>query len=367
MRIIQVANVRWFNATSWYALYLARLAAEAGHDSLVLTLEDTETHDKARKWGLDVCTLPLNSSNPIVVAKGYRKLRTLVHDWRPDVVNCHRGESFWLWCLLRRTMGGFRLARTRGDQRPPKGDPINRWLHCSAADAIIATNSVMHAHFQNTFRIPDNRLYNILGGVDRTRFINSPEGRNRLRAEFGFGEDDLVLGILGRFDEVKGHRELIQAVSRLRRERGMNNLRLLLAGFPDPTPVSEVEAWIRDAGLEDAAVISGKRADVAGLISTMDLGVVASKWSETIARAALEIMSCGVPLIGTDVGVMPDLLSRSAIFPAADVDAMAEAIAHATDAAVRKTLREEQEILVSQLTGEAFLERTLAAYRGAGA
>ena len=366
MRIIQVANVRWFNATSWYALYLARLAARAGHESLVLTLPDTETHAKALEWGLTVRTLALNSSNPLVVAGVYRSLSSLVRDWRPDVVNCHRGESFWLWCMLRRG-GAFRLVRTRGDQRPPKGDPVNRWLHARAADAVVATNSRMFAHFRTEFRIPEGRLFSILGGVDRERFAPSPVGRQRLRSEFGFGPGDLVLGILGRFDEVKGQRELIQAAARLRRDKGMDNVRLLLAGFPDPTPVAEVEGWLREAGMADAAVISGKRQDVAGLISAMDLGVVASKWSETIARAALEIMSCGVPLIGTDVGVMPDLLAPEALFAPGDASALADAVARHASPEARDALRAGQETTVAALTGEAFLERTLAAYRAAGA
>ena len=42
-RSIQVVNVRWFNATAWYGLELARLLNAAGHDSRVVALADTET------------------------------------------------------------------------------------------------------------------------------------------------------------------------------------------------------------------------------------------------------------------------------------------------------------------------------------
>jgi len=363
MRIIQVANVRWFNATSWYALYLARLLRDAGHQALVLALPGTETHEKALAWGLDVRTLPLNSSNPLTVAGLYRDLSRIVRVFRPDAVNCHRGESFWLWGLLKRRYGSFRLVRTRGDQRLPKHDPVNRWLHAGVADAVVATNSVMFGHFREHFSIPQGHLHRILGGVDRDKFAFSAEGRAQVRAEYGFGENDVVVGLLGRFDEVKGQRELIRAVADLR-ARGLTQVKLMLAGFESATSEDEVRGWIAAAGLAEATVLTGHRQDVANLISAMDLGVVASKWSETIARAALEIMSCGVPLIGTTVGVMPDLISGRALFPPADEKAMAETIAWALPEAVRRGLASTQARTMASLSGNDFLEQTLAVYRG---
>ncbi|MBU1001693.1 MAG: glycosyltransferase family 4 protein [Proteobacteria bacterium] len=363
MRIIQVANVRWFNATSWYALYLARLLRDAGHEPLVLTLEGTESHAKARDWGLPVRTLPLNSCNPLVVVQLYHELSRLVAEFKPHAVNCHRGESFWLWGLLKRQTRSFRLIRTRGDQRLPKHDPVNRWLHASVADAVVTTNSVMYDHFHKHFRIPESNLHRILGGVDRARFSFSDAGRARVRAEFGFGPKDLVVGLLGRFDEVKGQRELIQAIAGLR-AMGKTDLKLMLAGFSSAIPQEQMHTWINEAGLEKAALITGNREDVVDVISAMDLGVIASKWSETIARAALEIMSCGVPLIGTSVGVMPDLISGRAVFAPDDVQAMAEAIAWAMPKAIRQRLVSQQAQTMEDLSGDAFLEHTLAVYKG---
>ena len=64
MVILQVVNVRWFNATAWYGLYLSRLLAESGHQVVVLTLAGTENHKKALEWGLDARPADLNTSKP---------------------------------------------------------------------------------------------------------------------------------------------------------------------------------------------------------------------------------------------------------------------------------------------------------------
>ena len=345
-------------------MYLSRLLREGGHEVLVLGLPGTLSARKGEEWGLPMRLMDLNTTSPWGIAALYAKLKALVRDFRPDVVNCHRGESFFLWGLLKKELGGFRLVRTRGDQRLPKANFVNRWLHNEVSDAIITTNSPMTRHFRDAFAMPPSKLHEILGGVDTSAFHPDPAAKERIRAELGYGDSDFVVGLLGRFDRVKGQLELIRAVSRLHRE-GMTNLRLLLLGFDSATPEDVVRGWLVEHGIETITTITGKRPDIAACLNALDLGVVASLWSETIARAALEIMATGVPLIGTDVGVMPDLLEPAALFPAGDVDAMALRIRAAmTDPNLTRTLLESQRRRMADLSGQDFLARTLAVYEG---
>lgn len=367
MRTLQIINVRWFNATAWYGLYLATLLRDAGHDTRVLVLDGTASAAKAREWGADVVSMDLNAANPLRLAETYAAMHRLVREFRPHVVNCHRGEGFLLWGLLKRQMagkaGGFRLVRTRGDQRLPKNNAANRWLHGSVADAVVATNSVMARHFTDVLGVSPERVHTILGGVDAQRFRFDAAGRARVRAEFGYDDGHFVIGLLGRFDEVKGQRETIEAVAELYHGQGMRHLRLLLLGFDSATPQAEVEGWIRRSKVQDIAVISGKRDDVVACLSALDAGVVASKWSETIARAALEIMSCRRPLVSTSVGVMPDLLDAEALFPPADVPALTAAMRRlATEPEYRTALLAGQQPRICSLSGDDFLGRTLALY-----
>lgn len=345
-------------------MYLSRLLLEAGHEVLVLGLPGTLSARKGAQWGLPMELLDLNTATPWGIAALYPKLKRLVRDFRPDVVNCHRGEAFLLWGLLRKEPGGFGLVRTRGDQRLPRANLVNRWLHNDVCDAVVTTNSPMTRHFRNAFGVPERKLHEILGGVDANVFQPDAGARRRIRAELGYGADDFVVGLLGRFDRVKGQLELIRTVSRLRRE-GMARLRLLLLGFDSATPEATVRGWIAEHGIGDVTTITGKRQDIPACLNALDLGVVASLWSETIARAALEIMATGVPLVGTDVGVMPDLLEPSAIFPAGDEEAMAAKLRQAmTDPDLLRTLMEDQRRRMANLSGREFLSRTLAVYEG---
>ena len=365
MVVFQVVNVRWFNATAWYGLYLSRLLKDAGHTVVVLTQAGTDSHAKALEWGLDARPMNLNSANPLRLAVTLVRLVRLLRAEKPQVVNCHRGEGFFLWGLLKALGFGYSLVRTRGDQRPPRADALNRWLHAHVADAVVVTNSRMARHFLKTMRTPENKVWLIHGGVDRQRVRFDPAGRARVRAEFGYGERETVLVLVGRFDQVKGQRETLQAVAHLIHKQGYRKLRLMLLGFGSATGQDEVEGWIRELKLERFVKITGRREDVPACLSAADLGIVASLWSETIARAALEIMAAERPRLSANVGVMPDLLPPEALFDPGDVGAMTRLLAKVLDEPdYCKRLLRAQDLTLSQLSGHDFLQRTLTLYEG---
>ncbi|MDR2076702.1 MAG: glycosyltransferase [Desulfovibrio sp.] len=367
LRLLQVVNVRWFNASAWYGLFLSRLLKEAGHEVLVLCPPGTDSLRMAEGLGLDPLGIDLNSAGPLRIPFLLRALKDLLRTFRPHLVNCHRGEGMILWGLLKAGGFPFALVRTRGDQRPPRGNLPNRLLHTRCADAVIVTNSRALPACARRLGLPPDRLHLIVGGVDREHFRFTEQGRREMRAAWGFAEDHLVVGILGRFDPVKGQTECIRAVASLR--AGTDNapwrrkLRLLLAGFPAGLSREFLESRLAEAGLDAAAVISGKCPDVPALISAMDIGLVASQGSEAIARAALEIMACRRPLVGTDVGVMPDLLPADALVPPGDPAALARLLERAVlDIPWRRRLQDALDRRMLDLSGDAFLHRTLAVY-----
>lgn len=368
MRIIQVVNVRWYNATAWYGVTLARALQDAGHTSLVVGLAGTPALARAHELGLETMALPLNSMGRL--PRLWSDMDRLVREFQPDIVNCHRGESFILWGLLKHRHK-FTLVRTRGDQRPPKSGPINRYLHGQVADALVATNSVNAQRFREILGVDAAKIGVIVGGVDTDRFAPNQEARQRIRALLGFDEHDFVIGLVGRMDEVKGIRETIFALAHAQELLGQR-LRLLLIGFESQYNAADVACWVSEAGLGslgEAVQITGKVERPQDYINALDLGVVASLGSEAIARAALEIMACRVPLISSHVGVMPDLLPVEVLFPPAHIEAMAALfVKSATDTAWRENLREacfKRIVCSAGLSLADFCNQTLSLYHNA--
>lgn len=364
MRIIQVVNTSRHNAASWYALTLSRLLRNEGHDVLVVALPGSETGREALEAGLRVETLELNTLNPIAVPSLYTRMRRLAKAFSPHIVNCHKGEAFLLWGLLRLEDKKFRLVRTRSDQSLPRDNPPNRLLHRHSADAIIVTNSVIGSHFRDILQTPKDKIWVVYGGVDPQRFRFDPDGRRKVRAEFGFGADDFVIGLPGRFGPGKGQREIIRGVASLRHDFDLRRIRLLLLGFEAETSESQVRAWLAEHGIDTVTVISGPRQDMPACLSALDAAALPSISPEAIARSALELMACDCPTIASDTGVLADLFSAKALVPPGDVPALTVALARlARHEHFRLELKQHQRGTISQLTEKDFLLQTVNVYQ----
>ena len=366
MRSIQVVNVRWYNATAWYGLELAAGLLEQGHETMAVVLPGSRPQQEADRLNVPWTAMDLNSAHPFHLGPALSRMERLVRGFRPDVVNCHRGEGFVLWALRGRMGRGFACVRTRGDQRPARNNSANRALYGRWSDAVIATSSGIEEQLVSGLGVLPQRVHRIYGGVEPRWFRTDPRGRERVRREFGFSDDHFVFGVLGRFDQVKGHAEFLNALSLLCREKDNPHLRALLIGFDTALRREQIEELAERSGVSERVRITGVRPDVAACIQALDAAVIPSLWSETIARAGMELMAGGIPLAASAVGVLPDLLSEEALFPPGDTHSMARLLGRmAEDTAFRAFLKTRQAETVSGLTRERFVERTLTVYEQA--
>ncbi len=150
--------------------------------------------------------------------------------------------------------------------------------------------------------IPRAKLTLLGNGVDLTRFDPGrfdPAVRARHRAEWGFGDQDVVVGLVGRMVAEKGYREVFAAATMLRRRHP--EIRFLVVGPPDPDKADAItHEELEDAGRAGGVTFAGARTDVDELYTAMDLYVLAS-WREGFPRSAMEAAAMGLPIVTTDI------------------------------------------------------------------
>jgi glycosyltransferase involved in cell wall biosynthesis len=136
----------------------------------------------------------------------------------------------------------------------------------------------------------------IPSGMDLAPFEaarDSPAGtREALRREFGFGTEDVVVGVVSRLEPRKGHRFLIEAMARLAPD--FPHLKALVVG--EGPQRGELEERVRRAGLADRFVFAGYREDVARVISTFDVAVLTSLW-EGLPRVLVQYAMLEKPTV----------------------------------------------------------------------
>jgi glycosyltransferase involved in cell wall biosynthesis len=180
-----------------------------------------------------------------------------------------------------------------------------------------------------TFGYDAGRMRVIPNGYDLSVFKPNPAAGVELRAGLGIDPYNPVIGFVARFDPLKGHDNLLQALSLLK-ARGHTPACLLVGTGMEPNNTA-LAAMVADLGLKDQVYLLGRRNDIPTVMNALDLHVMSS-YSEAFPNVLAEAMACGTPCVSTDVGDAAEILGETGwILPPCDTEALAVAMAQALD------------------------------------
>ena len=327
-RILQLVNVRWWNACAYYAISLSEGLVRRGHHVIVAGLKKSPPLERANMLGLRTEeSLHLTGFHPMRLGRSLKGLTRLLNRERIDLINAHRAEGHIFGALAsRRTGRPLPVIRTRGDIRPPKNNLLNRVLHQQWTDRIIIPGDFMRANGFFPFRVDPVKLVTIPSGVDVDDFHPSYRGDD-LRKECGLERTIPVIGLVARLSPGKGHTTFLQAAARVLRSHP--EAVFLISGQEVEVKVEELHELAVGLGFQKRVRFLDKRDDVRDVLGAIDIGVIASIESEAICRILLELMAMGKPVVGTRINVIPEIIvdgETGYVVPARDAPAMAEAI-----------------------------------------
>ena len=205
-----------------------------------------------------------------------------------------------------------------------------RWLRRVCAPLIdrqIAVSRDLAAWLTGRVRISPERVTQIYNGVDTGKFRPAHGDRSGLPAGFA-GADSFVVGTVGRMADIKDPVNLARAFRQLYESAGPARRRLRLVMVGDGPLHEDVNRAL--AGSEARAVtwLPGRRDDIDEVLRALDLFVLPSR-NEGISNTILEAMATGLPVVATDVGGNPELVTAGrtgALVPPADASALAAAL-----------------------------------------
>jgi len=309
LNILQLINVRWYNACAYYAVSLSYALHKRGHKVIVAGDPHSPPILKAKELGLLVYEdLYLSYIIPWRIIYNVKRMVDLVEAERIDIINAHRGEGHLIAALSKRFFKRqVPIVRTRGDVRPPRLNLFNHYLNDKLTDKIITTCQVLKESYINVLKMSQDKVINIPVGIDHEIF--SPKESNRISEDrLNIPEGNLVVGILGRLSPVKGHRYFVQAAEYVLKQ--IPHTIFIICGHDAQISVEDLKDMVEKMGMKDNFRFVGKVENPREIISLFDVGVVSSVGSETICRVALEYMSMGKPVVGTKVNAIPEVVEH---------------------------------------------------------
>ncbi|MDO8932216.1 MAG: TIGR03088 family PEP-CTERM/XrtA system glycosyltransferase [Rhodocyclaceae bacterium] len=192
---------------------------------------------------------------------------------------------------------------------------------------FVALSRDLENYLTDRVGIPARKVTQIYNGVDASRFHPAEAMPAINDCPFNRPEHWLV-GTVGRMQTVKDQTLLARAFIRALELKPELKMRLRLVMVGDGPLRAEAQQLLAAAGVAELAWLPGERHDVPDILRGLDCFILPSL-AEGISNTILEAMATELPVIATQVGGNPELVSErhtGKLVPAGDPEAMALAI-----------------------------------------
>lgn len=186
----------------------------------------------------------------------------------------------------------------------------------SNCSKILGVSNYINKTLKDFIEEIDENKFDVLRNcVDIKRFnkfINIQEEKY-LRDKYGIKQDDKVILFTGRLNKEKGIRELLLAFKKVK----YKDVKLLIVGsyYYNSGMSSEFEDELHSLAksMKDKVIFTGfiPYSEVANIYSIGDLAVIPSMWNDPAPLTIIESMACGLPIITTYSGGIPEYANNN--------------------------------------------------------
>lgn len=291
-----------------------------------------------------------------------RRIRELCREIRPDVVHTHSDRTDVVDAGVARKLGIPTVTTVHGSSKMGGKAVLYDWLQQRTYRRFSAVVAVSRALALDALRqgVAPERIHFVPNAwMGEVTFLPRDEARRQL----GLPGGGTVLGWVARLIRVKAADVFVRSLALI------GDLPWHAAIIGDGPERERLEQLAHEAGIPDRLRFVGAKDEAARYLKAFDVWVMSSR-SEGTPIALFEAMAAGIPVVGTAVGGVPDVIGDDAILvPPDNPAALAAGIRRALSdpAAGAERARRAGERLAREYDGERWLASYENVYRAAGA
>lgn len=322
-------NPNKFGSYEEFELRLTRRMTTEGirHVETFLEYPPDDLKRQFEEAGAVFDVLPLNGRKAF-----YQQAARLIRRYQPEVVHISFFPFLTPLTHLARLCGVRKVLYTDHSSGMPsqknklKGavfHACNRFC-ASGMERVIAVSQFVGRRLVEVAKVPLDRVRVVYNGINTERFSPvkiQPEAVPGIRIPSGRPLFAAVSNLI----TAKGIAYYLQA-ARLMVQRGSQATFLIIGGGVEQPAL---EHYVAEQGLQERVVFAGIRSDVERFLQCADIFVCPSVWEEAFGLANVEAMACGLPVVSTRVGAIPEVVQEGKtgfLVPPADAGALAEAM-----------------------------------------
>ncbi|HLG14438.1 MAG TPA: glycosyltransferase [Blastocatellia bacterium] len=297
-----------------FATRARNLAASPRIETTIATFRRTAATDSSRfvaaaeQAGVEVEIIPERFRfDPRVIAL----LRDVVTRREPQIVQTHSVKSHFLMRLSgvwrQRPWAAFHHGYTSTDLKMRAYNQLDRWSLRRAARVV--TVSQVFAGQLTRRGVEPERISVLHNSIDPGYAAAvSERDVSELRARLGITDRDKVILSVGRLSREKGHTDLVKALKYLVDQPSQVNAKLVIVGDGPERP--RIERTAAALGIQDRIILAGRAGDARPYFALADVFALPSH-SEGSPNVLLEAMAAGVPVVATNVGGVPEIVTHN--------------------------------------------------------
>ncbi|WP_256368936.1 glycosyltransferase family 4 protein [Agrobacterium sp. a22-2] len=367
MRVLQLLPALKEGGVEKCAVDMARHLDEKGVDNWVASAGGPLVSELPA--GTRHVVIPIGRKTPWAILANACRISRLIREERIDVVHALSRAPAWVgWIACRLMVRRPVRFVTTVHGAHGHGNALKRFYNSSMvrSDCVVATSQFIFDHICTVYKVPAAKILLAPRGINEARFdpaAISQAARNEQRAALGLGDQTAMLAMIGRLTPLKGHSELMKALSQVRDL----DWHMVFVGSGTPEMTRRLQALSAELGLEKRITWTGGLSDVRPVLAATDLAFSASVRPEALGLTTIEAEAMEVPVIATAHGGSLETVVHEKtgwLVEPGNPSAMTDTIRHALSDRARLLLmgKEARRHVLANFTLQRMLEAESAAY-----